>query len=113
MLLTERKEWTMDATISIFDEMTSNKINNYKCTIMSLFVSLLFLLSLATPTGWCLGQVATLLMLSGTEVTQAILGHRAVNGHITDLSVLAYYLAHACVKEDNEKPNSHKLRYKN
>lgn len=51
-----------------------------------------------------------LLMLAGTEVTQAILGNRAVNGHIADLTVMMYYLAHACVTEDTENGSSEKLR---
>lgn len=72
---------------------------------------MIYLVHVATPTGWCLGQVATLLMLSGKDVTQAILGNRAINGHIMDLSVISYYLAHACVKEDGRGGNSDKLRW--
>ncbi|XP_019855717.1 PREDICTED: F-box only protein 47-like [Amphimedon queenslandica] len=87
VLLTLRKEWSMDSIISVFDEMTT------------------------TPSGWCLGQVAMLLMLAGTDVTQAILGNRAVNGHVSDLTVMMYYLAHSCVKEDNENGNSQKLSW--
>ena len=65
---------------------------------------------IATPCGWCLGQVAFLLMHSGTEVCQAILGNRAINGRIEELSIMAYYLAHSCVKEDKDKRNSDKLK---
>ena len=65
---------------------------------------------IATPSGWCLGQVAVLLMLAGTDITQAILGNRAVNGHTSDLTVMMYYLAHSCVKEDNQNGDSQKLR---
>lgn len=49
-------------------------------------------------------------MEAGTEVCQAIFGNRAVNGHANELSVMAYYLAHACVKDDSENGKSQKLR---
>ena len=63
------------------------------------------------PMAWCLEKVATLLMMSGTEVTHAVLGNRAVNGQVEELSVMAYYLAQVCVKEDKLHGTSNYLRY--
>lgn len=72
------KDWSQDDIISIFDELTS------------------------TPNSWCLENVAQLLMLSGSEVTHGVLGSRAISGRVEELSVLLYYLAHACVSADEK-----------
>lgn len=72
------QDWSQDDIISIFDELTS------------------------TPNSWCLENVAQLLMLCGSEVTHSVLGSRAISGRVEELSVLLYYLAHACVSADEK-----------
>ena len=41
-------------------------------------------------------------MLCGSEVTHGVLGSRAISGRVEELSVLLYYLAHACVSADDK-----------
>lgn len=41
-------------------------------------------------------------MLCGSEVTHGVLGSRAISGRVEELSVLLYYLAHACVSADEK-----------
>ena len=67
---------------------------------------------LAMPYGWCFEKLACLLMLSGTVVSKAVLGSKAINGRVEELSVMSYYLATACVEEDNKstRTTSHYLR---
>ena len=60
-----------------------------------------FLLT-ATPNGWCLENVAQLLLHCGSDITKGVLGCRAVNRRVEELSVIAYYLAHACVTADKD-----------
>lgn len=61
------------------------------------------LLYVATPNGWCLENVAQLLMLCGTEITKGVLGCRAVNNQVDELSILSYYLACTCVRTDKNR----------
>lgn len=42
-------------------------------------------------------------MLCGTEITKGVLGCRAVNNQVDELSILSYYLACACVRTDKKK----------
>ena len=44
-------------------------------------------------------------MHGGTKVCQVVLGNKAINGHVDDLAVLCYYLAHVCIEEDNKVPD--------
>ena len=65
------------------------------------------------PMDWCIEKVATLLMWSGCEVTQAILGNRALNSKMSvELNMFVYALAHVCAKQDREENGSRHLRYK-
>ena len=64
------------------------------------------------PRDWDLEKVATLLMWSGSEVTHAILGNRALNSEMSVLILLVYALAKVCAKQDREENGSRHLRYK-
>jgi len=54
------------------------------------FLLLSFLLGI--PTDWCLENVAKLLKLCGESVCFEVLGNKAVNGRVHELSYLGYYL---------------------
>ena len=65
------------------------------------------------PNDWDLEKVATLLMWSGSEVTHAILGNRALtDSKMSVLILLVYGLAKVCAKQDREENGSRHLRYK-
>ena len=57
--------------------------------------------------------MAILLASGGNELCQAVMGNRAMNGHVQELSVILYYMAHQCVKEDGENASiaTPRLRY--
>lgn len=42
-------------------------------------------------------------MLCGTEITKGVLGCRAVNNQVDELSILSYYLACTCVRTDKNR----------
>ena len=64
------------------------------------------------PMEWCVEKVATLLMWSGTEVAQAVLGNRAISGKGKgDLNMILYVLAHVCAKQDRQANSTYYLRY--
>ena len=72
-------------------------INNPECVvclitdnIYFLFISLLY--HQGTPTDWCMENVAKLLKLCGETVCFEVLGNKAINGRIHELSYLGYYL---------------------
>ena len=45
-----------------------------------------------TPTDWCMENVAKLLKLCGETVCLEVLGNKAINGRVHELSYLGYYL---------------------
>lgn len=53
---------------------------------------LLLSIHLGIPTDWCLENVAKLLKLCGESVCFEVLGNKAVNGRVHELSYLVYYL---------------------
>ena len=53
---------------------------------------LLLSFHLGIPTDWCLENVAKLLKLCGESVCFEVLGNKAVNGRVHELSYLGYYL---------------------
>lgn len=44
------------------------------------------------PTDWCMENVAKLLKLCGESVCYEVLGNKAINGRIHEISYLGYYL---------------------
>ena len=46
--------------------------------------------------------MAQLLLHCGSDITKGVLGCRAINGRVEELTVIAYYLAHACVSADKQ-----------
>ena len=63
------------------------------------------------PTEWYVEKAATMLMWSGTEVTQAILGNGVINGNDgIDVKDMLYGLAHVCATQDREEKSTHYLR---
>ena len=47
------------------------------------------------PMDWCIEKVTTLLMWSGSEVAQAVLGNRALNTKMSsELNMFVYALTH-------------------
>ena len=44
------------------------------------------------PTDWCMENVAKLLKLCGESVCHEVLGNKAINGRIHEISYLGYYL---------------------
>lgn len=54
--------------------------------------NLFFHLHLGIPTDWCLENVAKLLKLCGESVCFDVLGNKAMNGRVHELSYLGYYL---------------------
>lgn len=61
-------------------------------TIKRLASFLLLSIHLGIPTDWCLENVAKLLKLCGESVCFEVLGNKAVNGRVHELSYLVYYL---------------------
>ena len=62
----------------------------------------------------CMEKIATLLMWSGREVTQAILvlGNLALKSEISEeLNRIVYALFRVCAKQDREENGSRHLRY--
>ena len=53
---------------------------------------LLLSIHLGIPTDWCLENVAKLLKLCGESVCFEVIGNKAVNGRVHELSYLVYYL---------------------
>ena len=47
---------------------------------------------LGTPTEWCMENVAKLLKLCGESVSFEVLGNKAMNGRVHEISYLSYYL---------------------
>ena len=58
---------------------------------------LLLSFHLGIPTDWCLENVAKLLKLCGESVCFEVLGNKAVNGRVHELSYLGYYLGQVCI----------------
>lgn len=56
------------------------------------FLLFFLLFPLGIPTDWCLENVAKLLKLCGESVCFEVLGNKAVNGRVHELSYLGYYL---------------------
>ena len=83
-------------------------------TLDVLFLLCSILLSCCTidmPMDWCIEKVTTLLMWSGSEVAQAVLGNRALNTKMSsELNMFVYALAHVCAKQDREENDSQHLR---
>lgn len=48
--------------------------------------------NIGIPTDWCLENVAKLLKLCGESVCFEVLGNKAMNGRVHELSYLGYYL---------------------
>ena len=47
--------------------------------------------------------VATLLMPCGTEIIKGVLGSRAINNRVEELSILCCYLTKACISADSQR----------
>ena len=58
------------------------------------------------PIGWCIDKVASLLMWSGSEVTQAITKNMALKMHVSDLHYHMYTFACVCAEQDREENSS-------
>ena len=69
------------------------------------------LLSLATPSGWCLENIAQLLHKCGLDISMEVLGSWALNGRLDKLTVLCYYLAKACAEHDHIDGSSMRYMY--
>ncbi|XP_078349063.1 F-box only protein 47-like [Oculina patagonica] len=72
----DTKDWNEDDFISVFEELTS------------------------IPTDWCLENVAKLLKLCGESVCFEVLGNKAMNGRVHELSYLGYYLGQVLGQDD-------------
>ena len=60
----------------------------------------------AMPNGWCLENVAQLLINCGTDICKGVLGCKAVNGHVDELIVICFYLGNACALKDSPSDDS-------
>ncbi|XP_068674626.1 F-box only protein 47-like [Montipora foliosa] len=70
------KEWNQDDFLSVFEELTG------------------------IPTDWCMENVAKLLKLCGESVCYDVLGNKAMNGRIHEISYLGYYLGQVLGQDD-------------
>lgn len=61
---------------------------------------------LATPNGWCLENVAQLLIHCGKVISMGVLGCRAASGRTEELVVLCFYLGNACAMKDGSAEDS-------
>ena len=52
---------------------------------------------LATPTDWCMENVAKLLKMCGESVGFEVLGNKAMNGRVHEISYLGYYLGQVII----------------
>ena len=66
------------------------------------------------PTEWWDEKVATLLMWSGTKVSQTILGNCAIQGYVVNgegnVNNIMQALAHACAIQDRHENSTYYLR---
>ncbi|XP_001627407.2 F-box only protein 47 [Nematostella vectensis] len=69
-------KWNEDDLVSVIEELT------------------------AIPSDWCLENIAKMLKLCGDSISFAVLGSKAVNGRVHELSYLGYYTAQAAGHDD-------------
>ncbi|XP_074637810.1 F-box only protein 47-like [Acropora palmata] len=72
----DNKDWNLDDFLSVFEELTG------------------------IPTDWCMENVAKLLKLCGESVCHEVLGNKAINGRIHEISYLGYYLGQVLGQDD-------------
>lgn len=56
------------------------------------------LFSASTSNGWCLENVSLLLFGCGTAIVTGVLENKAINGHIHELEMILFYIAHCTVR---------------